>query len=472
MVNKTGVNRNTNRQPHWNGKNPAQIPDAAPRSRTALDPVAYDNLIKQHGVRVKVYRSMFCPNVKSVDGGEHNIDCTLCNGSGYLDVDPIETVSYLANQNFQEEMTVEGYHDGNSVGATFLGGVELQYFTRVDLMDFTQPFYERVLRRADSTKGTGGTPAAPTVPATQAQISITFPDVPGNSPELAFFNGGLNGSFFNVIDNGSNGIKTSLIFGDFNDITEPNGIVESAGVEILFIPDTPNIPRTGTDWAVSVESLILGITTDVPTSPNTTPRTGQTAATLQRLCTVERVGSVITLTTIAGGATTVSNPTNAGGTTGNIISQGTNVVPAVPFIPPTSGDNPDDNLKYDCKRVNVIIDKAGRQYHQDINFRLTPQGNVRWFGTDQPDAQTIYTVHYESVIQYRAISAMHINRFAQVPDRSTGLVAQVKMPEQWMLQKEFLIIRRDKYGDEIQKTGIYGAVIAAQPFNPSPADTI
>ena len=87
---------------------------------------------------------------------------------------------------------------------------------------------------------------------------------------------------------------------------------------------------------------------------------------------------------------------------GNIISQGTNVVPAVPFIPPTSGDNPDDNLKYDCKRVNVIIDKAGRQYHQDINFRLTPQGNVRWFGTDQPDAQTIYTVHYESVIQYRS----------------------------------------------------------------------
>ena len=153
MVNKTGVNRNTNRQPHWNGKNPAQIPDAAPRSRTALDPVAYDNLIKQHGVRVKVYRSMFCPNVKSVDGGEHNIDCTLCNGSGYLDVDPIESVAYLANQNFQEEMTVEGYHDGNSVGATFLGGVELQYFTRVDLMDFTQPFYERVLRRADSTKG-------------------------------------------------------------------------------------------------------------------------------------------------------------------------------------------------------------------------------------------------------------------------------------------------------------------------------
>ena len=63
---------------------------------------------------------------------------------------------------------------------------------------------------------------------------------------------------------------------------------------------------------------------------------------------------------------------------------------------------------------------------------------------------------------------MHINRFAQVPDRSTGKVAQVKMPEQWMLQKEFLIIRRDKYGNEIGNTGIYGDIIAAQPINPAP----
>ena len=133
-----------------------------------------------------------------------------------------------------------------------------------------------------------------------------------------------------------------------------------------------------------------------------------------------------------------------------------------------------DNLKYDCKRVNVIIDKTGTQYHQDIDFRLSPQGNILWStpNSPRPADGTIYTVHYESVIQYRATSAMHINRFAQVPDRSTGLVAQVKMPEQWMLQKEFLIVRRDEYGNEIKKTGIFGDVIAAQPLNPAPADTI
>ena len=46
------------------------------------------------------------------------------------------------------------------------------------------------------------------------------------------------------------------------------------------------------------------------------------------------------------------------------------------------------------------------------------------------------------------------------------------MPEQWMLQKEFLIIRRDKYGNEIGNTGIYGDIIAAQPINPAPPDTL
>ena len=106
-----------------------------------------------------------------------------------------------------------------------------------------------------------------------------------------------------------------------------------------------------------------------------------------------------------------------------------------------------DNLKYDCGRVNVIIgiDKTKTphvpvQYFQDHSFRLSPQGNIVWNNTFQPDEGTIYTVHYESVIQYRAISAMHINRFAQVPDRSTGKVAQVNLPEQWIYKKNFLLL--------------------------------
>ena len=463
-MNKTGVNRNTKRQPHWNGKNPAQIPDAAPRSRTALDPVAYDNLIKQHGVRVKVYRSMYCPNVKSVDGGEHNIDCTLCNGSGFLDVDPIESVAYLANQNFQEEMTVEGYHDGNSVGGTFLGGVELQYFTRVDLMDFTQPFYERVLRRADSTKGSAGTPA---VNGVIGRLEFAYTAATPVTASIAIFRNALPGGYFNIISDGTTR-PVDLVLGDFN-IGSPVNVVEHHTNEILIVPREGG---TATEKAEDLVRLINGITTN-SSGQQITPRPGgpvTVGAVLQRTCTasLNSAQNGVIITQDVGVTTNITVPTPAGDVTTNVV----NGMALTPAMAASAGTNPDDNLKYDCRRVNVIIDKTGRQYHQDISFRLTPQGNVRWIGTDQPDAQTIYSVHYESVIQYRATSAMHVNRFAQVPDRSTGLVAQVKMPEQWMLQKEFLIIRRDEYGNEIQKTGIYGDIIANQPLNPAPADTL
>ena len=461
MVNRTGVNRNTGRQPHWNGKNPAQIPDAAPRSRTALDPVAYDNLIKQHGVRVKVYRSLYCPNVKSVDGGEHNIDCVLCNGSGYLDVDPIESVAYLANQNFQEEMTVEGYHDGNSVGGTFLGGVELQYFTRVDLMDFTQPFYERVLRRADSTKGNAPTPAEPAVPGTPASLTIQYNNAPFAGDGIDLNNAFVTNSFFEITDNGGfTGLEGTVLGLDVTGITNFNGNDNIRFIGALGSPE--DLDAGVADIASRIEAISTTTGTQIETS----------GVFIRRRCTVSSSGSTITLTQITPGAYTpvISQfPSNEASVT---ITPSEDGIPAVPAIPATSGTNPDDNLKYDCGRVNVIIDKTGKQYYQDIQFRLTPQGNIRWVGADQPDAGIIYSVHYESVIQYRAISAMHINRFAQVPDRSTGLVAQVKMPEQWMLQKEFLIIRRDEYGNEIQKTGIFGDIIANQPLNPSPTDSL
>ena len=476
MVNRTDVNRNTRRQPHWNGKNPAQIPDAAPRSRTALDPVAYDNLIKQHGVRVKVYRSMFCPNVKSVDGGEHNIDCTLCNGSGYLDVDPIESVAYLANQNFQEEMTVEGYHDGNTVGATFLGGVELQYFTRVDLMDFTQPFYERVLRR------NGVIFPAPEVPAVigvNSSFSIQYPEAVNNNDHVIFTTSALGAdSFFEQI---SGTTATELLIGtvEFGSQGTPTAgnydTLSSGSTFQLGIRPGP-VNNTGNILVGDLINRINAISTDRdnPTeffTRNVTP--GTPSATVIRNCTASLDpldNRNIIFTRLTNGPVSVVGTPSETDVIFTIRDVG---VTPVTFVPEIFADNIQDNLKYDCRRVNVIIDKTGTQYYQDIDFVLTAQGNIQWLeNRRRPAETTIYTVHYESVIQYRTLTAMHINRFAQVPDRSTGLVAQVKMPEQWMMQKEFLIRRRDQFGNEIAATGIVGDVIAAQPLNPAPADTL
>lgn len=116
------------------------------RGKVNLRAEDFDTLVDQQGVRVKVYRTMFCPNVKSVDGGEHNIDCQLCQGNEWLDVSPLCTVAFLQTQDLEKLHKAEGYWDANTVSATFLQGVEVQYFTLVELLDHTDIFFQRIKR--------------------------------------------------------------------------------------------------------------------------------------------------------------------------------------------------------------------------------------------------------------------------------------------------------------------------------------
>lgn len=143
---KTGHNNTTQLAPGWNVREPIERADLAPEERVNLDPEACDRLIKQHGVRVKVYRSLYCPNVKSIDGGEHNIDCQMCNGSGFMDLKPLCMDVVIQNQALEKLHHVEGFVDGNTVAITFPIGIEIQYFTLIELLDHSDIFFQRVAR--------------------------------------------------------------------------------------------------------------------------------------------------------------------------------------------------------------------------------------------------------------------------------------------------------------------------------------
>lgn len=250
-------NDETKKKQGWNVVETVELPDLAPRERVDLDPDKFQQLIQQKGIRVKVYRTMYCPNVKSIDGAEHEIDCDMCMGSGYLDVRPICSLGVIQNQVTKHEQLPEGWIDGNSVFITFPVGIELQYFTLVELIDFTDIFFERVVR----------------------------------------------------------------------------------------------------------------------------------------------------------------------------------------------SDGDIDRLKYNAKRVNVLIDQDGVEYYQGTDFKLNDIGDIVWKSGKGPVSETIYSVHYEYPPRFRAVHAMHVNRFSQFRDGEK--VKHIKYPEQWMLTKEFLVLRRGKDGKEL-----------------------
>lgn len=145
-----GQNNSTKKATGWNVKESVVRPDMNPQGRIDLDPSKFDALIAQKGVIAKVYRTLYCPNVKSVDGAEHEIDCEICNGSGFLDVDPICVPVFIQSQELHELPNIEGLVDGNTIQVTFPIGVEVQYFTKIVLHDFTTVFPQRVLRKKGS----------------------------------------------------------------------------------------------------------------------------------------------------------------------------------------------------------------------------------------------------------------------------------------------------------------------------------
>jgi len=249
-----GHNKKTKKKKAWDVKEGKMHDDTDPKGRVDLRAPDFDVLVEQKGVNLKVYRTMYCPNVKSVDAAEHEIDCPLCNGSGWIDRNHICVKGFIQNQDMERMLdNAAGQHDGNSVLISFPIGVELQYFTRIELVDFTEIYFQRVMRKA-----------------------------------------------------GSN--------------------------------------------------------TDV--------------------------------------------------------------------------------LKYKACRVNMIIDKNNVEYFQDQDFKIDPNGNIQWL-LRKPADEVIYSIHYECHIQYRATRAMHVARFTQYKAPGNPKVEHIKMNEQWLCTKEFLLRRKD-----------------------------
>lgn len=249
-----GHNQKTKRAKGWAVKESKVLPDTDPKQRVDLQVADFDRLIEQKGVNIKVFRTMYCPNVKSVDAAEHEIDCPLCNGSGFLDMNPLCTKGFIQNQDLEKMLdTVAGQYDGNSVLITFPIGIELQYFTKIELEDFTMIYFERLLRKV-----------------------------------------------------------------------------------------------------------------------------------------------------------------------------GTNI----------------DILKYRACRINQIVDKNGVEYFQGQDFNIDPNGNLQWLAR-KPADEVIFSIHYECHVQFRATRAMHVSRFTQYKAAGEAGVEHIKMPEQWLCTKEFLLRRKD-----------------------------
>jgi len=121
------------------------------QARPAIDVKAMNTLVFNLGVKCRIYTTVPCPNVKSIDGAEHELSCPLCKGKQLYDSDSyVESiVGFLGqdrNQEFNQQNIGSLYEEG-SASATFIAGINLTYYTKIELPDFSKPFYQLVQRQ-------------------------------------------------------------------------------------------------------------------------------------------------------------------------------------------------------------------------------------------------------------------------------------------------------------------------------------
>lgn len=296
-----------------------------------------DTMVYQQGVRVKVYKTLWCPNVKSIDGMEHEINCPLCRGTEFIDTDCEETLAFIQGQQREHKINLEEIGtnwEEQTVLATFLSGVELTYYTKVELMDYTNLFVEMVQRQV-----TGGN-AVPAFTPT------------GYDAETGYVTVDDTVDLYQV--------RNNMVFLD-------------ADNNRFAIEGTP-INTTGSKKFFIGKDL----------SPN------------------------------IGGASTI-------------------IIPDV------------DRLKFSAYQVNVLIDKCGDRYHEGQDFVIDRNGDIEWLSC--PDARkpadaSIYTIHYDTLVAFRAIRAIHSNRFLSNSEKRTEMEV-VEAPQQWMLKKLYLFDKKD-----------------------------
>ena len=116
---------------------------------TGINVVNLDQLVEDLGVRVRIFKSTTCPNMKSIESFDHDPNCPVCSNN-MIDFDCFESIAMLQQQDLTEQFKVQGTFSIDEVVATFKVGTSLQTFAKVEVLDFQEEFYELMQRQEGS----------------------------------------------------------------------------------------------------------------------------------------------------------------------------------------------------------------------------------------------------------------------------------------------------------------------------------
>jgi len=335
-VNKT---RGSKSVPNTTNYNPKMV---APQIRVK----DLNTMVFQQGVRVRVYKTLWCPNRKSIDGVEHEIDCKLCKGTSFIDIDCKESYAHIQSQTKEQLINPEntGYNKEEGVAfATFISDIELSYYSKIELMDYTHQIKELVQKQVGGSLLTSFTPTSYT-----------------------------------------------------------------ASTGVVVVPDTVDT------YLIRVNDVFIdGNGARFPILGSFTYEDGSKSF---------KIAKNKTVSLLAGANVSRSNI---------------------------------DRLQHKAFSVDVLIDEDGKRYTQDADFEVDRNGDIRWLTANKPADKSIYTILYNTFVAYRAIRAMHSNRYG-TDNTKVANAETIEYPQQWVIKLLILFKKSDsENGQELEANQIF-----------------
>jgi len=121
--------------------------------RVDLDVSELDNLIDDQGIRLRIVPSILCPNRDTLEGTNHHLDCTVCNGDEAVDVvdECFETFGAIQSIRHEKKLEVQGIWDEKDATLTLQSKDRIYFWYKVIVLDFASIYNELIKKDDDDT---------------------------------------------------------------------------------------------------------------------------------------------------------------------------------------------------------------------------------------------------------------------------------------------------------------------------------
>lgn len=119
-------------------------------------------------------------------------------------------------------------------------------------------------------------------------------------------------------------------------------------------------------------------------------------------------------------------------------------------------DGDTDILRYHALKVDYLVCKD-KEYVEQVDFNIDDNGNIKWISSNRPDRNAapsyggIYSISYLYRPVYRIVNILHEGRFTNIA-RKLPAITPIRLPQQAIIKKDFLLSREDKDGNIIKET--------------------